>query len=210
MTWCMVYAELKTWQTVIGSVLGFGALMAVALWNFRLNIRRDAQLREEETVSVASALYGEILQLRKELARIARSVARQHQKRGFGQFTGDQFDRHFIERFKLAEPILYPALASKLGLLPAELLLRIVSFYTAYQETKAWLPMLVDDPGRGFSYSVLTVLKPAKSAISDVEPALRAIEKMAGIDVPADQPPSDPATDVIEIEDDAHSTAYKA
>ena len=44
------YSELKGWQTAIGSLLGFIALMVAALWNFRLNRRRDAALRADEAL----------------------------------------------------------------------------------------------------------------------------------------------------------------
>ncbi len=69
------YSELKGWQTAIGSLLGFIALMVAALWNFRLNRRRDAALRADEALSVVTALYGEILLLRKEVGELARVVA---------------------------------------------------------------------------------------------------------------------------------------
>jgi hypothetical protein len=69
------YEELKGWQGGIGSLLGFLALIVGALWNFRLNRRRDAALRAEEVVSVAAALYGEIVLLRIEAAGLARAVA---------------------------------------------------------------------------------------------------------------------------------------
>ena len=66
MDWPYIYQEAKTWQTAIGSIFGFGALMVAALWNFHLNRRRDTALRREEIHSVAAAIYGEILLLRKE------------------------------------------------------------------------------------------------------------------------------------------------
>lgn len=39
--WMGWYQELKTWQTGIGALLGFTALMSAALWNFHLNRVRD-------------------------------------------------------------------------------------------------------------------------------------------------------------------------
>lgn len=36
MTAHIIYGELKSWQTGIGALLGFVALMVAALWNFHL------------------------------------------------------------------------------------------------------------------------------------------------------------------------------
>src|ERR1700722_5331259 len=70
-----LYDELKGWQSGIAALFGFIALIIGALWNFRLNRRRDAALRAEEAISVAAALYGEVVLLRMEVASLARSVA---------------------------------------------------------------------------------------------------------------------------------------
>ena len=70
-----LYNELKGWQTGISSIFGFGALIIAALWNFNLNRRRDAELKNDEALSVATALYGETLLLRKEVGRLAKVVA---------------------------------------------------------------------------------------------------------------------------------------
>ena len=66
-----IYAELKGWQSGIAALLGFIALIVGALFNFKLNRRRDDALRREEMLSVAIAIYGEILMLRTEVARLA-------------------------------------------------------------------------------------------------------------------------------------------
>jgi hypothetical protein len=71
-----MYEELKTWQTGIGALLGFVALIVAALWNFHLNRRRDDHLRKEEMRSVAAALYGEIVLLRIEVALLSKIVAK--------------------------------------------------------------------------------------------------------------------------------------
>jgi len=56
--WLSYYQELKTWQTGLGALLGFVALMIAALWNFRLNRQRDADLRRDEARAVAAAING--------------------------------------------------------------------------------------------------------------------------------------------------------
>ena len=104
-----VYAELKEWQTAIGSLLGFLALMVAALWNFHLNRRRDAALRAEETKSTAAALYGEIVLLRMQIAHLAWAVA------AVETSYERRFDKHFLESHTLPDPTLYKGLAPKVG-----------------------------------------------------------------------------------------------
>jgi hypothetical protein len=63
----------------------------------RLNRRRDAELRADEALSIAAAFYGEILLLRKELGRLARTVGDISIHAGSpGSFL--TFDKHFSER----------------------------------------------------------------------------------------------------------------
>lgn len=175
------YEELKGWQAGLGAVLGFVALMIGALWNFHLNRRRDARLREEEMRSVAVALYGEIVLLRQEIARLARAVANVHAAIGTERDPIITFDHHFVEEHNLSEPMLYKALAPKLGLLPSDLVLDVTTFHKNIQETRAWLPRLISDPDRRHGYSVAYVLVPARDAVLRIVPALRKIERMAGI-----------------------------
>ena len=104
--WLCLYAEAKQWQTGIGALLGFLALMGAALFNFYLNRRRDARLQREEMVSVAAALYGEILLLRKELALLA-SAARQVEENPMFRSIND------LLVYTPSEPVLYPDLADK-------------------------------------------------------------------------------------------------
>jgi hypothetical protein len=95
------YEELKGWQAGIGSVLGFFALMVAALWNFRLNRRRDTQLRTDEALSVAAALYGEMLLLRQEVAALARAVATAHINQGTQRYVALKIDQHLVEAHRL-------------------------------------------------------------------------------------------------------------
>jgi hypothetical protein len=180
-----IYAELKGWQTAIGSVLGFLALMVAALWNFRLNRRRDARLREEEVISVAAALYGEIVLLRKEMAGLARAVANVEVHEGRNGAT--KFDAHFLERHKLPEPLLYKVLASKIGLLSSDLILASTEFHQNFQEARTGLPLLIENPERQYGYSRSTVLMPARDAVKNIVPALRKIERMAHVAKPAEE-----------------------
>jgi hypothetical protein len=106
-----LYSEAKTWQQGIGALMGFVALMTAALWNFKLNRRRDAALREEELRSVVAALYGEIRLLRAWAAEVAQSVATVHIAQGFGGHYAVKFDRHFVDANKMPEATLYKVLA---------------------------------------------------------------------------------------------------
>jgi hypothetical protein len=191
-----LYAELRGWQAGIGALLGFFGLMLAALWNFRLNRKRDAALRREEMLSVAVALYGEILLLREELARLAMTVARY-------EAPPRNIPQRFADDHGPPEPILYPALGHKLGLLPAELVLAITKFHACFREAKDSLPLICRNDE--IRFSVLTVLKPAVSGIHDVAPALRHIERLAGLSE-AKEPKLGDAINVIEIEEERLSS----
>jgi hypothetical protein len=102
---------------------------AQAQANFDLNRRRDAALRQEEMLSIAIAIYSEILLFREGVARLARILANMENR-------GDDIDAQFLEDHRLAEPTLYPALAAKLGLLPPDLLIIITQFYSNLQHAK--------------------------------------------------------------------------
>lgn len=175
------YAELKSWQGALGSLFGFVLLIVGALYNFRLNRRRDALLRQEEAQSTVSALYAEMTLLRRECARIARLVTNRYNDHGLGRFRGEEpFDRHFLEMLTLPEPALYPALASKVGLLPPDLTLALASFYADVEEVRTGIPMLLPDTARGYHYSVLVVLRPAIDAVQRVPTTLDQMAAFVG------------------------------
>jgi hypothetical protein len=186
-------------------MLGFVALMVGALWNFHLNRKRDATLRAEEMLSVAVALYGEIVLLRIEAAHLARAVANVHIAIGTERDPGIKFDHHFVEAHALSEPLLYKALAAKLGLLPADLVLDITVFHKNLQEARTWLPLLSEDPNRRYGYSAAQVLVPARDAVCDIIPSLRKIERIAGIPKPAAALDLGQAEGVIAMEEEIHS-----
>jgi hypothetical protein len=174
-----LYDEMKGWQSGIGALFGFVALIVGALWNFRLNRRRDAALRTEEAISVAAALYGEIVLLRMEVAALARAVSRVAVSIGTQRNPIIKFDKHFMDAHVVSEAILYKALAAKLGLLPAQLIIAITEFHNNIQQVRNALPLLIDDPTRGYVYGASNVLVPARDAVLDIVPAMRIIEQMA-------------------------------
>jgi hypothetical protein len=198
--WELVYSELKGWQTGIGSLAGFVALMTAALFNARLNRKRDERLRSEEVITVASALYGEIVILRQAVARMANAVGSRYMDHGLGTFRGEPFDQHFVEGIALPPLRLYPSLSEKVGILPSDVALEIVRFYARVEEAQTWLPRLREDAERPFTYSVSYVLDPAIDAVQGVLPALRAIERFARIGEPAGTPNIEHALQAQEID----------
>jgi hypothetical protein len=178
-----MYDELKTWQTGLGSLLGFIALMSAALWNFHLNRRRDRRLQTEEGKSIAAALYGEIILLRSEVAALSKIVANLESRNRL-----DEINDHFVKWHTLSEPILYPALAPKIGILNSQLVLAITEFHKNFHEVKMALPLLVKVPERGYDLSPIILLEPALDAVQNIAPALRAIEILCAINPPTASP----------------------
>jgi hypothetical protein len=198
-----IYSELKGWQTAIGAVLGFCALMFGALWNFHLNRRRDRRLRHEETITVATALYGEIILLRQEVSRIGNMVAGRYEHWGFR--GGEIFDKHFVEDHKLPDGFIYQALADKIGMLAPDTIVSIAEFHQNLQKVRSWLPRLAEDKSRPYTYGVLYVLHPARDAVKKIEPTLRYIEEMANLREATDTPDISKMEDVIDLEESTHS-----
>ena len=174
-----LYDELKEWQAALGAVLGFLALIFAAQRHFSLNRRRDKELKNEEDLSVIAALYGEILVLRNEAAQLARGVTQA------GADGGMPLNQHFVDSHTLSEPLLYTALASKLGRLSADIVVAIIKFHNNFETARSWLPLLVDDKTRGYRHSVLTVLVPARDAVREIMPTLRQMEHVLSIPEPA-------------------------
>lgn len=174
--------------SLTGFVLGLVALVLGALFNFWLNRRRDNALRREEMKAVAAALYGEIILLRPEVASLGRIVAKTYFQEGFSPRATLKFDETLLERNTLKDPVLYNSLASKLGLLPADMVLAVTKFHADYQAVRDWLPKLIENDKRGFSYSVLSLLKPADAAVLGVKPALRKFEALLHIEAPVSDP----------------------
>lgn len=186
--WALIYSELKGWQSGIGAVMGFGGLIAGALFNAHLNRKRDEWLRSQEVVAVASALYGEIVILRQSIARMANAVGQRHFDHGLGRVRDEPYGPHFMEGLTMPPPRLYQSLTAKVGTLPSQIALEVVRFYARAEQAQTWLPRLQEDANRPFSYSILYVLDPAIAAITGVSEALKAIEELAGISEKVETP----------------------
>lgn len=179
--WQGVYAELKGWQQSLAALLGFSALIAAALFNARLNRRRDERLRVDEARAVAAALYGEMIIVQQSLGKMAKAVARRYVDHGLGRRRGDAFDKHLLEEVGLPPITLYPALAAKVGLLPSDIAREVVRFYARRDQAQSWLQRLPSDAERPFDYAMSYVLDPCLDAIRQVQSALRAMEQLTGV-----------------------------
>jgi hypothetical protein len=99
---------------------------------------------------------------------------------------------------RLQDPLLYKALANKLGLLDPKLILAITDFHTNL--VRAWLPHLVESEDRKYSYSPLSVLEPAIRAIEGIKPTIDALALKMGGEPPTDDLNLDAAYDLAEFE----------
>lgn len=133
--------------------------------------------------------------LREEIAKLARTVAKLDYSDG-----RDRIDDHFLKSHALPEPGMYPALASKIGLLDSSLVLSLTEFFRKFQEVRSALPLLSNDLDRGYRFSSLILLEPAAGAVQNVVPGLRAIEKLCVVNVPIGAPDLGMAEDIIEME----------
>ncbi len=181
--------------------------MAAALWNYSLNRRQSAHLRREEALSVAAALYGEILLLRKEVARLARAVASVDVDIGTSRDPVVKLDAHFAQAHTLSEPLLYKQLASKIGMLSPDLIIAITEFHQNLQEVRTWLPLLIERDDRKYDYGTSSVLIPARDAVRNVLTALRQIERRASVPKPAGDLDLGHTDYVIEREEEISSMA---
>jgi hypothetical protein len=163
------WAEIKNWQQSIAAFLALGALLIPARYNFRLNRRRDAQLRDEQIDAVCSALYSEILILKRELAQLAKTVAKY-------EVRSSDFDKYFFDDHPLPKPVLFTALADSIGDLPPKLALSIITFYGWYDSSQSNVKLLTPSE-RTYNYAATAFLDPALKAIKGIEPALKEIEK---------------------------------
>jgi hypothetical protein len=127
-----------------------------------------------------------------ELAKTARVAA------SF-EMRGEEIPVDFAADFALPNSKLYPALSHQLGLLPPSLVLLIVTFHAFYDEVHESLRLI--SGARPVRYSVAVLLRPAISAITQIEPALRQIERMADLTQAADVDISK-ASEVLEWEEE--------
>jgi hypothetical protein len=112
--------------------------------------------------------------VRDELAQLARAVAN-YEINGRALRDVDQFS------YAPSIPLLYPALAPKLGLLPSELLLGITKFYANVEGARRGLETYYRTQDDSPHYLSDVVLVDAVAGVDDVKPVLRTIEQLASI-----------------------------
>lgn len=119
--------------TLTGSSLGLLAILLGALYNARLNRKRDDALREADRIGLASALYAELSGVHRTFVENAEHLAKRPPKPGHG--------------FVVPEPSvkLFPELISEIGLLNAD---TISAVMTAYLLTEQYLDGLILLGGR--------------------------------------------------------------
>ena len=95
--------------------------------------------------------------------------------------------------------MIYPALASRLGLLKPDLVLGITRFYSNCEEARRGFLELITER-TGIRYASTIVLRPAVDGVRDVQPTLRAMESMIGAPE-AERPKLGLGPDIIEMYD---------
>ena len=144
-----IYAEVKSWQTGLGALIGMGSLAFVAWYNFHLNRKRDRAQREAEAQSIAAAIYSEIILLRDQLASLARVVANAYVR-----------DREFVnleaDVYRPSKPVIFPSLSGRLGQLDPDLVIGISKFFSDLEEaTRGW--DVITTPREASRFSCLMV-----------------------------------------------------
>ncbi len=188
---CDLVAELRNWQTVIGAVLGFLALVFAALYNFHLNRKHEKLKIEELRKSTLAAIYGEIISVSEELAVMAKVVS-QHDVNG----TDDNINDQFVRDYELPDCTVFSKLVDQLGILPNKFVIPIIEFYSNYNKAKSSLSLISSD--RTLRYSTLAVLKPSVSAIKGISSTLREIENLLEIEI-VDEPDLGNSETIIHI-----------
>lgn len=166
-----ISAVAQDWQEGIAILAGFLLLVGAYLLNARGVRRREAERRRNESRAILAALYGEIVVLREKVSVVARLVADK-------ALRHTDLGEQFIAENMPPTPVLFERLVDKIGVLPSNYVLRIISFYASYEEARGGLRMLA--PHNGLSYAATTFLNPAITAVQESEPMLRRMEAEVG------------------------------
>jgi hypothetical protein len=114
--------------TLTGSFLGLLALLAGALFNARLNRRRDNELRDADRVALASALYAELQGLHRAYVENAQHLTDHKPDEDGGFMVPDPSVK------------ILPEMISKIGLLRADAIRKVMD---AYVLTEQYLDRLI-------------------------------------------------------------------
>ncbi len=177
-----LYCTLLSWQPLIGSVTALVALISAALFNFWLNRKRDDALRREETISIASAFYGEMTAIRQEAARVASIIARFDQQNRDSKTVGSGFADPFLQITQLPPSSYFDHLKPKVGVLPPAIALGVIRFYQRIERARTWIPALAYDPKRDTAWSSSGALRPLCQVIEESGATLLLLEKLIGLE----------------------------
>lgn len=149
---------------ILAAICGTGA--GVALWWRRSEIR-----------ALERALYPEIISMRFQARALATEIARQHA-------AGPPLDAAFFWQWRLSAPLVYPAAAQRLGLLPGDAPDRIGHFHAQLAEARA---RLAEVRSAGMLPAPYRLLSNLMRASNHVEPWVRARQPRFGA-MPGDHP----------------------
>jgi hypothetical protein len=123
------YKALKDWQTGLGALAGLLAILVGALKNAQLTRQRDKDLRDEEAMRLARALYAEVRYLRISIIRRL-DIATRLSAAGTPLTVNDVFN------LQIRYPLVYPNAVQHVGLLPDDVLVDLVSLYARAAVTR--------------------------------------------------------------------------
>jgi hypothetical protein len=157
--------------TLAGSTIGFLALLAGAMFNARLNRRRDDRLRDQDRTSLATALYAELKQFRD--GWIADTEMLKQPGSGLASVL-----------VRIPQVRLFPELVTNIGFLPPDAIRAVADAYAVVDQYQHDLLLLdhaykkadgVEVPGRhaGFLVKYNTVKAQAiEEALNQLAPLM--------------------------------------
>jgi hypothetical protein len=153
----------------LGSLIGGMVGAAGAVWAVFLMLSRQ---RREETAKVADAIRTEVTTLVKYVIGAVK-ICEQIKS---GEIKVPRQDAHYIVKNFASDPVIYPAVADRIGLLPHPH--ATTEFYMRLSETKTMVEMLrtkTDPPGITYSSPTLEYIKP-EFAETVVESLITALQ----------------------------------
>src|SRR5207244_3605558 len=163
-----IVALLETTPVVTGAV----GLVVGAVLTFIVTKLLDSGRRQNETRDVMESLYNEIAE------RAARCL--NDHLAPWRDYEKENFDRARVAKFKPVAPMVYPGVASKLGLLHPIIASRVLLFYTALDA----IEREIEDAKNDFSPRAKHLTEHRKKLVADrfrlsLEPALEALEALS-------------------------------
>ncbi|WFU21296.1 hypothetical protein QA649_24635 [Bradyrhizobium sp. CB1717] len=143
-------------STIVGSAISFGAVTV-----------HDARRQEEEIKAMRASLYAEIVD---RVARCANDYIEPWRGWGTRKIVGE--DAKFLPSL----PLVLPAVAGKVGLLDAEVLLAVTQFYFRLSVLRDAIELVSNDPDTSEAIRLNRVNMIQKRFLSCFDPALRSLK----------------------------------